>query len=509
MKSKAPLLSAAAATLLAVSPNASAQGDEMAELKEMVKAMQQTIADQNARIATLEKQAEAKAATPADGPDKVDQPRTKGKSRTAGADSPAELADTPAPPVQTPAPAPQMSLGRSAVRDADTFADLQQAAPRANNTPLDPNLKGFIPIPGTDTMFKIGGNARLDTIFDFGDNGNPNQFVPSSIPVDGEVGEGGGERTTMHGKATRLSLEIRRPVAYDDTLRVYNEYDFFDDSASSTMRLRVRHFYGQAWNFLIGQTFSAFMDVDAFPDVVDYQGPNGIVNRRQPQIRYTHPIYDGDSKFNIFASIEQPESQIDTDLGGFEPDASPIEAFADGVIGFRWEGDPGHLQGATILRQLSYETNDGGSQDVFGWGISLSGSLNVFEKDKISAQVTYGEGIGRYVNDLGGNDMDAALDSHGDLEAIPVFAAMAGYTHHWNECWRSTIAGGYVHSDSPDSLGGFAIDNTLYASANIMFHPTKSFRMGMEYLYGEKETTDGSDGDAHRLNFVIRYDLVK
>ncbi len=48
MKSKAPLLSAAAATLLAVSPNASAQGDEMAELKEMVKAMQQTIADQNA-----------------------------------------------------------------------------------------------------------------------------------------------------------------------------------------------------------------------------------------------------------------------------------------------------------------------------------------------------------------------------------------------------------------------------------------------------------------------------
>ncbi len=59
------------------------------------------------------------------------------------------------------------------------------------------------------------------------------------------------------------------------------------------------------------------------------------------------------------------------------------------------------------------------------------------------------------------------------------------------------------------SLGGFAIDNTLYASANIMFHPTKSFRMGMEYLYGEKETMDGSDGDAHRLNFVIRYDLVK
>lgn len=505
---------AAVLGILAASPASAQEANEMAELKEMVKAMQQTIADQNARIATLEKQAEAQAAapapTPADGPDKLDYPKNRKRVAAAGGESQEELAE-PAPParIAMPAAAPPMRVERAAVRDADTFGDLQQAAPRANNAPLDPELKGFIPIPGTDTMFKIGGSARLDTIFDFGDNGNPNQFVPSTIPVDGQVGEGGGERTTMHGKGTRLSLEIRRPVAYDDTLRVYNEYDFFDDSSSNTMRLRLRHFYGQAWNILIGQTFSAFMDVDAFPDVVDYQGPNGILNRRQPQIRYTHPIYDGDSKFNIFASVEQPESQIDTDATGFEPEASPIEAFADGVIGFRWEGDAGHLQGSTIIRELSYETDEGGSQDVFGWGVSLSGSLNVFEKDKLSAQITYGEGIGRYVNDLGGNDMDAALDSNGDLEAIPVFAAMAGYTHHWNHCWRSTLAGGYVHSDAPDSLGGFAIDNTLYASANLMFHPTTSFRMGLEYLYGEKETTDDSSGDAHRLNFVIRYDLVK
>jgi len=508
MKSPNSLLSVAALGILAASP-AHAQDNEMTELKEMVKAMQQTIADQNARIATLEKQAEAKAAAPAEGPDKVDLPRNKGRSRTAGA-SQDEVADTPPPArIEMPAAAPPMPVRRSNVRDADTFADLQQAAPRANNAPLDPELKGFIPIPGTDTMFKIGGSARLDTIFDFGDNGNPNQFVPSTIPVDGQVGEGGGERSTIHGKGTRLSLEVRRPVAYDDTLRVYNEYDFFDDSTSSTMKMRVRHFYGQAWNFLIGQTFSAFMDVDAFPDVVDYQGPNGIINRRQPQIRYTHPIFDEDTKFQVFASLEQPESQIDTSTAFFQPDASPVESFVDGVVGFRWEGDLGHLQGSTIFRDLSYETHDGPSDDTLGWGVSLSGSVNVFDKDKISAQVTYGEGIGRYVNDLGGNDMDAAIDNSGDLEAIPVFAAMAGYTHHWNDCWRSTIAGGYVHSDPSDSLGGYAIDSTLYASANIMFHPTKSFRMGLEYLYGEKETTDGSDGDAHRLDFVIRYDLVK
>jgi hypothetical protein len=33
--------------------------------------------------------------------------------------------------------------------------------------------------------------------------------------------------------------------------------------------------------------------------------------------------------------------------------------------------------------------------------------------------------------------------------------------------------------------------------------------MGFEYLYGHKETLDGSERDAHRLNFVVRYVLVK
>jgi hypothetical protein len=140
--------------------------------------------------------------------------------------------------------------------------------------------------------------------------------------------------------------------------------------------------------------------------------------------------------------------------------------------------------------------------------VTLGGALNLFEKDKLSAQVTYGEGVARYINDISGENLDAALDG-GRLEAIPVLAVMAGYSHQWNDHWRSTISGGYVQADAPASLGAFAIDNTLYGSANIMWQPTTSFRMGLEYLYGRKETLDGSERDAHRLNFVVRYDLVK
>ncbi len=489
MKQTAPITTLA---LLASLSPLSAQSDELAELKAAVKAMQKTIADQNARIATLEGRLTGQKPAA-----KKSAPPTDGRSVTvAGMEAP--LVDLPTAAV---------SKERTPVRDADTFLDLQQAAPRANNAPLDPALKGFMAIPGTDTMFKIGGSARIDAIADLSNNGNPNQFVPSSIPVPGESGWDGGERSALHAKGTRLSLELRRSVPFDGTLRIYSEYDFFDDSASSSMKFRVRHFYGQAWNFLIGQTYSAFQDIDAFPDVVDYQGPNGIVNKRQPQIRYTLPIYDGASKVQLFASVEQPESKVDTTAAEFPDGGTSLTHTPDGIAGFRWEGTLGHVQGAALFRELSFETDNGPSEDTFGWGVNLAGALNI-GKDKFSGQVTYGEGVARYINDLSGENLDAALDG-GRLEAVPVFAAMAGYTHHWSDHWRSTVSGGYVHVDPPSTLDHFTIDNTIYASANLMWHPTTSFRMGLEYLYGRKETIDGSSRDAHRLDFVMRYDLVR
>lgn len=479
------------AALLAPALAHGAADDELAELRAMVRSLQKTVTDQNARIATLEKA----------------QPKA-GAAKTAGNSLPpstrsVQVAGMTVPTAELPAPARPKAT--TPVTDYDTFQDLQRAAPRANNAPLDPELKGFIGIPGTDTIFRIGGSARVDAITDLKNNGNPNLFVPSSIPVPGQEGWDGGERSTIHGKGTRLSLELRRPVGEND-LRIYSEFDFYDDSSSISMKPRLRHFYGQAWNFLIGQTFSAFMDADAFPDVVDYQGPNGIVNKRQPQIRYTQPFFN--QRLQLFASIEQPNAEIDTSTDQFVAESRVENHIPDSVVGLRLEGEPGHVQVAGLFRELSFESDSGPSRDQFGWGVSMSGALKLPNKDKFSLQATYGNGVARYINDLSGQDLDAAL-VHDRLEATPVFATMAGYTHRWTDAWRSTVAGGFVQVDAPEPLGALALKRTFYGSANLMWHPTEAFRMGLEYLYGRKETQDGSERDAHRLDFVVRYDLVR
>jgi hypothetical protein len=408
-----------------------------------------------------------------------------------------------------PTPAELGAQGQSPIPNYDTFNDYQQAAPRPDNKPIDPALIGFIPVPGTKTMIRFGGSARLDAIYDFADNGNPNQFIPSSIPASGQAGEDGDGRSQIHAKGTRISFEARRPVGEDGTLRIFNENDFFNDSSSSSMSFRVRHFYGQAWNLLVGQTYSAFMNIDAWPDVIDYAGPNAIINKRQAQIRYSPPIYDGVGKMHLLFSVEQPDSDLSTGATGVPAGAKTFTPTPDGVVGWRWEGDVGHVQLAGLFRDVGYEADNARDGSVFGWGASASGAFNLFQADKLSWQVAYGEGMARYVNDLGGADLDAAPDSSGDLKALPVFATVVGYTHQWSKQFRSTAAYGYIHVDPASSLGRFAIEDTHYASANLVWHPTKAFRMGLEYLYGHKETQNGADGDAHRINFVFRYDLIR
>ena len=398
--------------------------------------------------------------------------------------------------------------GRSPIPNYDTFDDHQQAAPRPDNKPIDPSLAGFIPIPGTRSSIRFGGSARLDAIYDFANNGNPNQFLPSTIPVDGQASEDGGGRSTIHAKATRISFEARRPVGEEATLRVFNENDFFNDSSSSDMSFRVRHFYGQARNLLVGQTYSAFMDIDSWADVLNYIGPSASINRRQAQARYSPPIYDGVGKMHLLFSVEQPRSDLNTGAAGVPSGAKTFTPVPDGVAGWRWEGEVGHMQLSGLFREVGYEADNARDDTVFGWGANASGAFNLFTTDKLTWQIAYGEGMARYVNDLGSANLDAAPDSSGNLKALPVFASTIGYTHQWSKQFRSTVTYGYIHVDPTSSLGKFALQETHYASANLVWHPTRDFRMGLEYLYGRKEAQSGADGEAHRLNFVFRYDLI-
>lgn len=94
------------------------------------------------------------------------------------------------------------------------------AAPRPGNAPLDPTYQGFMQLFGTKTWVKLGGYAKLDAIVDSTKVGNPNMFITSKIPVEGEADYGKGEHFALHAKQTRLNLELRSPTPLG-ALKIY------------------------------------------------------------------------------------------------------------------------------------------------------------------------------------------------------------------------------------------------------------------------------------------------
>ena len=458
---------------------AGAQTQSLDQMQSTLKEMQKTITNLQQQIIELKKQ----------------QP----------APPPATAQPTPGQGVEFIPPTIKVPPAASQVTPRDALNDQQEAAQRPGNLTLDPKYRGFIPIPNTPAFIKFNAKVRLDMTDDNRNSGNPDRFVTAQIPVESEVAHGGGNQFNVNARATTLSLDVRAPELPGDPRFYYNN-DFFAGGTGGGMGYRLKQLYGQFFNFTAGFTFSIFEDPDVWPDTVDFEGPNSMIFARQPTARYLLPLGD---HWQVNVGIQQPASEVD-DFG--LPDVSSVNHAPDGGFNVRWEDlKVGHVQFATILRSVGADSATLNEQSVFGWGLMLSSGLNVFKRDSIQAQVTYGEGYFHYMNDNftydGFNGGDAAYDSSGDLQALACFSAMAGYTHHWSDKFRSTASFGYIDLDNEASQGPLAYHKTYYSSANLVYQLRKRLSIGLEGLYGKKEVKNGDTGDVFRIQLGLAFSL--
>src|SRR5262245_58521659 len=118
----------------------------------------------------------------------------------------------------------------------------------------------------------FGGYVKLDLIHDFDAIGSRDLFDPRTIPIGG--GEGGD--THVHARQTRLSLSFVRPIDARD-LQLFFEGDFFGKDSS----FRTRHAFVQYGRWLVGRTWSTFMDEKAIAPTIDYETPLAAALVRQ------------------------------------------------------------------------------------------------------------------------------------------------------------------------------------------------------------------------------------
>ena len=384
-----------------------------------------------------------------------------------------------------------------------TYTQFQEdaaAAPRFDNVPLDPKYPGFFQLPGTDTMLKIGGFFKTDFIRDLKPAGNIYAFAPSSFPVPQVAGV---YNSNVSVGPTRLSLDLVIPKTKLGEWRSYLELDFFGNNSTTP---RLRHAYAQVRNLLVGQTFTNFMDPDSIPDTLDFQGPNGYVYLRNPQLRYGLALRPGTT---FYVSVEKASSSVifTTPQGAAEPN-SPAP---DGTVRLRQEFERGHLQVAAIFRDIAAFLPSGETGSVFGWGVNTSGSINTFGRDNLIIQVAAGHGISRYIGDTSGLGIDAepASIQNPHLVATPAVGLAAAYQHYWSKALRSNAVYSYAAVNNTDLVLPNTYNHATYTATNLIWNPGGSLNLGAEVLYGWVMEQNGKKANDTRIQFSAKYSFVK
>jgi hypothetical protein len=369
-----------------------------------------------------------------------------------------------------------------------------------------------------ESTFEVYGFAMLDAGYQFKQN-DPNWFDtvrPTKLAAfKGEFDPDG--HTYFGVRQSRLGVKSSTPTRFG-TLKTVFEFELFGtgvDAGQTTFRLR--HAYGELGKFGAGQYWTVFGDVDAFPNTIEYWGPNGLVWFRNVQLRFM-PLK---GKNEVTIALERPGASADQgryqdriELQGVRPKL----AWPDLTGNVRFNRNWGHIQVAGIVRSIRWvDTNNTDQFDLsgsdVGIGTSVTGVFNFSKKDVGRFQATYGKGIENYMNDA---PVDVGIKRLDDPNrpikgvALPMFAYSAYLDHTWNKKFSSAAGYSYLNIENSSGQNADAFRRGHYASANLLYYPVDRVTIGGEFLWGRRENFQDHFGtNDFRIQFAFKYNFSK
>lgn len=363
---------------------------------------------------------------------------------------------------------------------------------------------------------EIYGHIMTDVGYNF-DQINSNWYDvvrPTQLPAyENQYGTDGNYYASV--RQTRLGFKN-----YFDTgigeLKTTFEFELFGtgvDAGQTTFRLR--HAYAELGKFGAGQTWSPFMDIDVFPNTLEYWGPNGMVFFRNIQIRYM-PI-QGDTRLTI--ALERPGASADQGVYANRVELEGVTtrfALPDLSAEYRYGATWGYVELAGILRRIEWEDNNDDGLDLSGnatgWGLNLSTNLKLGSKDVFRGQVVYGEGIENYMNDapvdIGIQNNFSNPTSPVKGVALPILGVVAFLDHTWSEKFSTSVGYSMLDIDNSDGQAPDAFKKGQYAALNLLYTPVKNVMAGVELQYGSRENfNDGWDTSITKLQFSFKYNF--
>jgi len=374
-------------------------------------------------------------------------------------------------------------------------------------------------VTGPSTSLDMYGFVQLDSGYNFGVI-NPDWFDvvrPTQLPA--YPGEYGANGNTFFGvRQTRFGVKSSTDTPLGDLNTIF-EFELFGtgvDAGQTTFRLRQA--YGELGQFGAGQTWSPFMDIDVFPNSLEYWGPPGMVFFRNVQVRWM-PLKGAS---NIVIALERPGGSADggvyadrIDLSNIRPQFKWPDLSGHARLGRDW----GYVQVGAVVRELAWVDTVATSTNNFsgsavGWGVSVSSNVNFTKKDVGKFQVVYGDAIENYMNDAP-VDIGARNNFSNPVTPVkgvplPLLGVVSFLDHTWSDRFSSSVGYSLINIQNTDGQLPSAFHQGQYALANLLYHPVKKVTIGGEFQFGRRVNfSDGYSYNDYRAQFSFRYDWAK
>jgi hypothetical protein len=144
--------------------------------------------------------------------------------------------------------------------------------------------------------------------------------------------------------------------------------------------------------------------------------------------------------------------------------------------------------------------------------VAGSGSVKVRGKDLAVFGVTYGKGVGRYLNYVEG----ALLDENGTIQTQTALGGYAGYQLKVSDLLRFNFAYGFTYSFDDDfqkaadrlgfGSGRYGVNRWVQQGhAGFFVSPVPATDFGLEAIAAGRMTLAKEHGSDFRMNFLARY----
>jgi hypothetical protein len=337
---------------------------------------------------------------------------------------------------------------------------------------------------------------------------------PTKLPsFENEFGEDG--HTFAGVRQSRFGVKANYPTSLGD-LKTTFEFELFGTGADAGQTtFRLRHAYAELGQFGAGQTWSPFMDIDVFPNSVEYWGPNGMVFFRNVQLRWM-PI-QGDTRLTF--ALERPGASADAGDYADRIEVQNLKArfpYPDLSGEYRLGADWGYVEVAGIVRYMKWDDTLPDAFDLSGsgtgWGLNLSSNVKLAD-NVLRLQAVYGEGVQNYMNDAPA-DVGARVDPLNptqpiDGELLPLFGLVAFIDVNWSDSMTSSFGYSFLEIDNSNGQADTAFSKGDYLLANVLFYPTKNVMFGPEIQYGRRKNFRGGfESDDLRIQFSAKYNFA-